>query len=114
MAHYGDENHGDGYTEETLSSDEDSNEENQYFDPKPRRINFDDLEFEHQDVEENDATDDTVAKQKRKKLLGDDANKKFVCDVCKKCFEKRWALNSHMLLHSGYDVFHNSKSLNKI
>lgn len=100
MAHYGDD---DGTnTEDSMSSDEDSNDENVYFDPKPRRINFDDLEYENCVANEIDTKVDNVPKRKRNKLLGDEATKKFTCDICKKFFEKRWALNSHMLLHSGY------------
>lgn len=99
MAHYGDDDGNN--TAESMSSDEDSNEENVYFDPKPRRINFDDLEYENCVANATDTKAENVPKQK-KKLLGDEANKKFTCDICKKFFEKRWALNSHMLLHSGY------------
>lgn len=104
MAHYGDD---EGETEETMSSDEDSNDENEYFHSKPRRINFDDSEFgnENIDGDDGDGKEETAQKQKRKKLLGDEVNKKFACDVCKKFFDKRWALNSHMLLHSGFVVF---------
>lgn len=101
MAHYVD--NGDN-TEESMSSDEESNDENEYFHPKPRRINFDDLEFGN-GISESDTTEEIVPKQKRKKLVGeerDEPSRKFICDICKKFFDKRWALNSHMLSHSGF------------
>lgn len=105
MAHYGDD---EVDTEESMCSEEDSNDENEYFHSKPRRINFDDSEFgnENIDGDDGDGKEETVPKQKRKKLLGDEMNKKFSCDVCNKFFDKRWALNSHMLLHSGFVVFY--------
>lgn len=105
MAHYGDDD--DDATEESQSSDDDSNDEKEYFHSKPRRINFD--EESESGIRNDNGNDpkkeETVPKQKRKKLFGDETHKKFFCDVCKKFFEKRWALNSHMLLHSGWVVF---------
>lgn len=111
MAHYGDEilnEYEDSNTEENLSTDHsiDSNDENEYFDAKPRKINFDALENGNGNIDtngRNDVKQDNLSKQKRKKLLGDEPNKekKFSCDSCKKVFDKRWTLNSHMLLHSG-------------
>lgn len=87
-------------TECSSSSQEDSEEDfdgdfnkNEYFATNPRRINFDDLEFIK--PKEQNAT-----KQKRKKF-GNEEKKRLVCDICKKSFEKRWTLSSHMLSHSG-------------
>lgn len=92
MAHYGDDTE-----DSSVSSGDDSNDENEYFDTKPRKINFDDEEHV------NDIHEDSVEapKRKRKRLFMGDANAKMICDVCNKSFEKQWALNAHMLLHSG-------------
>lgn len=132
MAHYGEEaeNIEDSVSTDTDDENTDSNDGNQYFEPKPRRINFDDLELGYENnemlLEDNEAN-----KQNTKKSLDDGAYKKFVCDICSKMFQKRWfvlflfgftvkrtyndnetasffrALNSHMLLHSGFVILIN-------
>lgn len=120
MAHYGDE---DGNSEDSVSTvftdiedqNMDSNDEKEYFDPKPRKINFDDLENEMDEQSgENDDEEDNFPKQKKRTSLGDGVTKKFSCDHCNKFFEKRWALNSHLLLHSGLVTFINSLSKTEI
>lgn len=98
MAHYGDDK-----AEFTSSNDEDSDELNEYFDPKPRRIDFDHSDVVDQNIDGDDVSEENVSKSKKKKLPVDEAD--LVCDICKKTFDKRWALNSHMLVHSGL-VFH--------
>ncbi|KAG4066429.1 hypothetical protein HA402_007065 [Bradysia odoriphaga] len=102
MARYGDDK-----SEVIVSYDEDSEEENEYFDPKPRRIDFDHMEIVNQNVDGGYVSEENVSKPKKKKtkkdkLSGDDEeDKNLVCDICKKTFGGRWALNSHMLVHSG-------------
>lgn len=100
MTHYGEED--DNEAGNSISSVDDSNEENEYFETKPRKINFDDVENGGQHFDGNDGAERIAPKQKRKKLLGDELQKNLVCDICNKSFEKRWALNGHMTLHSGY------------
>lgn len=99
MAHYGDDK-----SDVIVSYNEDSDEENEYFDPKPRRLNFD--HSINQNIEGDDGNDDNVSKssKKKKKVSGDEEDKNLVCDICKKTFEKRWALNSHMLVHSRFVI----------
>lgn len=112
MAHHGEENQNTEVcvsTTDTDAENTDSNDENEYFDPNPRRIDFDDFERNENTEKhgESNLSEDGCSKQNKKKSLGDEAYKKFVCDVCNKFFQKRWALNSHMLLHSGFVILIN-------
>ncbi|KAJ6649687.1 Zinc finger protein [Pseudolycoriella hygida] len=104
MEHYGDN---DSNSEEivTWSSDDDSDGENKFFESTPRKINFDDMDVEIEKNYECNVRADGLSKEKKNGpsslALNNEKNKKFVCDVCQKSFDKLWAYNNHVPMHSG-------------